>query len=478
MELWNFHRYQWPFLKVDEICRIKDTVELKRGDKIISITCARGPDLVDTFRFLASLRESDSLSWGILRQGQAADNVIDLVKLLDDERLLAEDVRRTRQAADEKLRKVSQAVIEVSSGMLSRARERVHETRVLADKFLSLINSLGTPGYCNIYSLPVSDENFYFSLLKCQIIYYSSSSPCTVVALKEICNAISSMEHYASSYNIANKLACLDLYSLDDILYHIGSFAEIFEEAMGLGCVRLINPPISESIFCSGAEFAVSLEQYIDECLIRHGMSDFERNARKSDSMHDPIVRGTYIEQYHITCRFVELITPLLSKRLHPNIRTLAFKYFFEEFGHERFELETCRELGVPDEYLLTTNPLPMTSAYIDVLTILSQVDPLSFIAAISCTEGLHAKNFKISELFPNNKAATGARTKLSDHDDLNVELNHASIPRQVFAEVISVDAGEQQRVLQNVSFVLELNLRCLDSIAAHYMDYSIEINS
>ena len=202
------------------------------------------------------------------------------------------------------------------------------------------------------------------------------------------------------------------------------------------------------------------------------GRGGFEVAWSALEAAGQPLAIGCHVEEYHVTRRFVEMITPLMASDLEPRLRELVYRYFSEEVGHESFERATCAAFGIDASSLDAACPLPLHVAFVDVFTMLARRGPVDFLSAVAITEGMLGEksplNDRIDELMPEDADAKSVYHK---HEELNVGLNHASIPRLALSLVPVVDVAEQRRALQSLALVFELNFRAWERLLEFYGD-------
>jgi hypothetical protein len=200
------------------------------------------------------------------------------------------------------------------------------------------------------------------------------------------------------------------------------------------------------------------------------GENPYVTAINRLDGAYSPLVAGPFIEQYHVTSRFVEIITPLLSMRLAKPLRAMMFRYYSEEYGHEALESTTCEALGVAPAMLEKIVPLPLHFAFVDTLTLLADLDPVSSFTAIMVIEGIFGEPPKMSlRLAAAARENAAFREVSGDHEELNETLNHNSISRDMFEHVSALGVERQAIAMRRILFLLELNQRAWGGIADFY---------
>jgi hypothetical protein len=260
------------------------------------------------------------------------------------------------------------------------------------------------------------------------------------------------------------------LYDLRDLEAHLWLMGRCLRWSAGAGALRLPTPSMPRLPLCSGLEFMRQIEIATRTALGQWGANPYVAALDVLNGRNSPLVAGPFIEQYHVTRRFVEIIAPLLSKRLAPPLRAMMFRYYSEEFGHEALEGTTCEALGVSQAALDNAVPLPLHFAFVDTLTVVAGSDPISSFASIMVIEGVFGEPPRMSlRLAAIARENPKFRELAGDHEELNDSLNHNSISRDAFEHVATVAPATQARVMSRILFLLELNHRAWGGIAEFY---------
>jgi len=477
MEAWHIRNYRKPYLRVDRITRRGATVSISRKGSSIEVACQNQQEAAQAAKVLRCLRQPDSSVWlEVLGAASSVDSSWQhLLSQLDDLQFVGDELGKIDIPAFEQQSAIAKTIAVESKIIVDKARTSLHRQQLatLLSELLAitdaLIHGAGRESSSNAdgRALPLLGGDIFVDILRCQLHHFAQSSPASLYATRLLFGA--ALERLELDAMRTDREAVLGmgpvswgLHDQQGVVMHLVSVASSCRAAFKPGTKpRVMSVPVPESP-CSGSAFALLAEEVVKDTLLKLGASRYLQMARWIKDSHHPLIRGTYVEQYHVTRRFVEIVTPLLSMRLAPGLRALMFRYFFEEYGHEKFERDACLALGISEEALEASTPLPLTTAFVDILTLLSGKDPLGFMAAVSATEGLHGQDFKISDLLP---LPDELRRATSRHDSLNAELNHASIPRLALTQVDMVTADSQVRALNHLVFILELNHLCWDSL-------------
>ena len=318
-------------------------------------------------------------------------------------------------------------------------------------------------------------DNFALQALHFQFAYARRNAPELVIAWQRALGEVFRQVRWHpetvvsddTSPDTLSRIASLDPVDLQMYLLSFAHFVEIAPLRVGRRMTSVDTTHFSGP--CSGLALAARAERLLLKALDDLGSNAYAAAALASDDI-TPLVKGLYIEQYHVTDRFVEILGPLLSRRLRRNLRARLFQYFQEEYGHEAFELATCVALGMREADVRASVPLPLTVLYIDAYTVLAQRLPTAFFASIMVTEGLRDQHSPVHE----HIAALVERTVqagdiVAKHGETNDELNHPSLSRLFLADVPHVSAAEQRYSLEAALFMLEVNMRQLESVAFFY---------
>lgn len=219
----------------------------------------------------------------------------------------------------------------------------------------------------------------------------------------------------------------------------------------------------------TGAQFVHEVECFADAVIERLGGNAY-LDRLKSASANDPLLAGLAIEEYHVTRRFVEIIAPMLCKRLPHALRTLMFRYYAEEVGHEAFEEDTCVAYGIDRDALHASLPLPFHATFVDAFTLVAQSQPVAFLCAVMVTEGLYARPSPLAERVQALTADMDVvQAVCNRHNDLNACLHHDTITRHALCTIEALSADEKTDALRTMALLLEINARTWDDLADFY---------
>ncbi|BCZ77745.1 hypothetical protein PTKU64_14200 [Paraburkholderia terrae] len=482
MERWDIDRYRRPALVPCEVSALDgDGLTIGVGDDAIDLSF-EGVARDEVAEVVTQLMRPSSDIWIRLNEGACPAWIRTLTVQLDALSLIEETDSGIDSIASD-----AQRAIALCSDVGQRLAAVVGRRLGIYEDVLSVVNQMltndahdrdTTPG-----AFPFSGKsgqfagNFALQSLHFQLAYARQNAPELVFAwqrvLDEVFRHVGWHPSTAVSEDISQEhfrsVASLDPVDLEIYLLSFAHFVEIAPLRVGRRMTSVDTDRFSEP--CSGLALAARAERLLLSALDQLGSNAYASAALESREI-TPLVKGLYIEQYHVTDRFVEILGPLLSRRLKRNLRARLFQYFQEEYGHEAFELATCVALGMNEAEVRASVPLPLTALYIDAYTVLSHRLPTAFFTSIMVTEGLRDQHSPVHEhIAALVESALHAGDIVAKHGETNDELNHPSLSRLFLADVPHVSAAEQRYSLEAALFMLEVNMRQLESVAFFYGD-------
>ncbi|MGB7196629.1 MAG: hypothetical protein WBD81_24510 [Collimonas pratensis] len=476
MDLWTFQRYEQPCLCVDAVEHdsAAAAISLRSGTQTYRLAFDDDQAAAQIAAELAALRDSATPLWVTLRDSEPGSSWHVLGTFLDTHSLISEG----RNGAAQQLARQAERIHDCVANTVAAAfQELSAEQRQLAARHAqTLLQGLYRAAAIGPLFEPAGDPfdaavqpNFFLALLAAELECFRRSSPLTLAATEMLLEAVAAEERPASP--LRQSLAdAAGLYNERDLASHLWLVASALAMSTGADAARFATSPIPAPALVSGLEFMRQTELLTRETLDLWGENPYLTAINKLNGAYAPLVAGPFIEQYHVTARFVEIIAPLLSMRLADPLRAMMFRYYSEEYGHEALESTTCQALGVAEATLRKTLPLPLHFAFVDVLTLLAGLDPISSFAAIMVIEGIFGEPPKMSLRLMAAARQNQAFGHISgEHDELNETLNHNSISRDMFECIGAVSPARQAITMRRILFLLELNHRAWGGIADFY---------
>ena len=473
MDLWTFHRYREPRLCVDAIELATDSpaVTLVQGDARYTLALDDRAAATRMAAELATLSDSGAPLWDLMRQA-GADGWGALGAFLDSRALIGEghdEARRllaARHAAIDAC--IAGTIAAIRDDLPAARRDRLARhaglLRAEAETVLGsdTLGTLGDPFDAD------RQPNFFLGLIVAEFAYFRRSAPLTLIAASVMLARIAGDDARLPETDAV--LEALALYDPQDLEAHLWLVARALADSTGDTAERFATPPIPDLPMLPGLEFMRRVEVLTRSALRAWGENPYVTLLDALGDRWSPLIAGPFIEQYHVTCRFVEIVAPSLSRRLIAPLRAMMFRYYGEEVGHEALESTTCETLGITQAALDQAVPLPLHFAFVDLLTLVAQIDPVTACASIMVIEGVFGEPPKMSLRLAAVARTNPAFSELAgDHDELNEDLNHNSISRDAFEHIAAVPPATQARVIRRILFLLELNHRAWGGIADFY---------
>lgn len=310
------------------------------------------------------------------------------------------------------------------------------------------------------------------SALRLSLGYYAANAPviidvlraATATALRRLGEAVDSTDALPTGY------AETDPVALDVALTQWRDFLVRAARAPRTPVAPGIDPAALGLASGSGAGFVREVERFADTVLEALGRNAYLERLDDVRDGRDPLLAGLAIEEFHVTRRFVEIIAPMLCKRLPQDLRALMFRYYAEEVGHEVFEEDTCVAHGVPREVLHASLPLPLHATFVDAFTLVAQRRPIAFLCAVMVTEGLFARQSPLGDrVIALTEGLAGVREVCTRHNELNDCLHHDTITRHALGRIEALSAEDKIDALRDLALLLELNARTWEDLGMFY---------
>lgn len=459
MEPWKLHHHARPYLAVDEV-----SVDEAVGS--VAVTAygetydVQSPDVSATqiASWLEQLKSPESMLWqGIARPGAAdgPEPLRDLLGTLDTLGLVADRDSGSAELVRQETGALLHAVDELASWLLSPAAPW-DQAAVLASA-RSLLAAGGRPLGAR-HPLDLGDgANFPLSTLTLQRRYWQASAPLTGCTVDLLLARLTGGDQAVLRQETEARTAGAE--EPGDGVAAVHGAASLLALSALPHPERLYTPSPEGLGTISGINLALEAERTGRDAMDTIGAPPYVE-ALESGNFPDLFLHGAFMEEYYITRRFVEMITPVLSRRFRHSLRKRLFQYYNEEFGHEVYERATCLSLGISEEKLDAHIPLPYHQAYVDVFTAISQSDPVAYLASIMVTEGLPGDPFGINDHIDADRFGEKFAAVFREHEEANTALSHDTLTRHLLADIPSVSPEQHFRTLNCVSYLTELTHR------------------
>ncbi|MDD1791723.1 hypothetical protein LRP50_01085 [Enterovibrio sp. ZSDZ42] len=456
MESWSIHQYENPYLDA-EFSSQGECLEITSQGESFEIQ-ASSLDGCDILRLINPRDEC----WQLLLSGKKESELGDLVEQMDELGIIREE-NQSLDHLQTFRRRVDSLVFEALE-ILNQHDEEIDE-KILESIWIDLNNVRKGEFSSNEV---VNEHNFYLAILKGLFCSwkYSNSFVLEVVSriLEEVLNKDVGNHTLEIGFVIKDQIK--------EIQECVTSFVWCVCRSQGKDSERhFFREDILIDCTDTGLNLGITSEKLARDCLDAVSSSPYMKALYQPE--HQAVLaRATYIQEYFINERFVEIIAPAIAKKLPLPLKALFRRYYAEEIGHEAFERQTCITLGVNCTDLDSMIPLPLTQAFCDVFTWLANEEVLAYFLSIVITEGLPGEKNIINSVLASSSIFPDDVNRASlEHEDLNDELNHQMISRLVLSQISYVSEAEQERAIKLFLLVLELNCRAWDELYRHHVE-------
>ncbi|MCG8423761.1 MAG: hypothetical protein MJE77_38175 [Proteobacteria bacterium] len=490
MEAWTIAKYSSPYLAIKDARFDVSTGEVLVVSSASEFVIEHDDHLSghEIAKRLQLLRDPGSSSWQEILSGEPDSEWYGLLESMDYLGLVRDALDAAKDRRDANIDQLRRGIAKVVAAVLDEVSAEQRERLVANVEALSRHYSVLVWEIAREYPLqkplpeishrPFSSteilqlDNFYLQLAYVQALYQRSNAP-----LSLICNARALFDLHIGLEAGTSEFPDLDelltefaggACSIPDALRHLNGLAEALVSGVD---------PVRSKRFCiasyepkeciSGINFMLEAEEVARVALAKLGTPEYLKALEEDPEGGLVLVHGRYLQDYYVTTRFPEIIAAILPKRLNAEFRRKAFQYYKEEVGHDILEYESCRELGLTDEQIQNTYPLPLHFAYVDVFSQLGIIDPVAYATSIFITEGMVGVESPLELAY---KKIVGEFVALDKHILLNDKYHHTSIPRLFMADVESISPASQRLAMDYMLFLLELNHRAWDDLLDFYL--------
>lgn len=488
MEAWTITKYGSPYLAINDVRFDASTGEVLVVSDVNEYVIEHGDHQTgdDVVKRIESLRKPDSSTWKEILAGSSDPEWVELLENMDYLGLLRDALDVAKDRRNTELSQVQAGIAKLVESVLAEVpaqhRERLTaNVEVLCRNYASLAweiareYPLSKPlpavshranGSAEILQL----DNFHQQIALIQAQYQRNNAPLSLIA-----NAAALFELHTrlrggkSEYpDLTEMLTEFSggAYSIPDALRHLNGLAELLVSgADPVRSKRFCNATYEPKECISGLDFMLEAEKLARDVLQGVGEPKYLKALEKPEAGL-VLVHGRYLQDYRVTTRFPEIIAAILPKRLNHEMREKAFRYYKEEVGHDVLEYDSCKELGLSEEQIDGTEPLPLHYAYVDVFTQLGVIDPVTYATSIFVTEGIIGVESPLDNAY---RKIIGDFMALDKHILLNEKYHHTSIPRLFMADVKAISPAVQRLAMNYMVLMLELNYRAWDDLLDFY---------
>jgi hypothetical protein len=171
----------------------------------------------------------------------------------------------------------------------------------------------------------------------------------------------------------------------------------------------------------------------------------------------DRVYHGLCVENYHLLFRESYFDAPILSYPFNRKARLLINEFYREEMGHDRLLLKSLQSLGLTEEDLFQSVPLPGTMALCNSLSYWARHDPLFFFTTLGPLEGRDVQ----VDSFVRAAHYKGLPPEFIDpieaHANINKNAAHGMLTRDIFETFPMIGAQDAQRIYRQTRLFIQI---------------------
>jgi hypothetical protein len=468
LEEWSVDHYQLPQLDIQSIRRREDALEVDSRRGRFRLAC-RDAELFDLeiLPMLHALRDPLSTLWAAVRRYATGTAVlIPWLRALDHLGLIREcgpaDASRAQAAIDRA----------VHAWSAELGGELAGDARALA-MVEQLVDRLDEPRTRR--GAILEDDGFFVVTLLLQARYLRADAPAVlaliVAGLRAAVRRARLGEASAWWFGIGEMPASADedwscgLVEPPVVRRYLTAVGRLVREASGPDAARRVRSSRHPVEPLAGINFVLDLEGEMSQLVSKLGPPPRLAPVRTRVQARR-LLDAAFLQEYLVTCRFVECVAPLLSRRFAEPLRDAVHRYFAEATGHETFERDYCLRLGFTEQQIDEAEPLPLHLAFVDILTALASESPIALFCASMFTQGSsstrHALAALAAQALPDEPMLVEA---IGDHLISCEDADHRGVARAWMSQVPLVTARVQREVSELISYLAELNWRRWDQV-------------
>jgi hypothetical protein len=241
--------------------------------------------------------------------------------------------------------------------------------------------------------------------------------------------------------------------------------AHAHEVLLAMDRYGLLNDaaPPDPGLMISGAAFWTEVSAFAERAKVKARPVLYEA-LRAGRTSRDILIR--YVKQYyHVVRAGPAIISGSLAHASDPRTRTILEEFLAAELGHDRLIASALASVGVMEQDLHNSLPLPETFAIISALQVFADQEPLTFKALVFLME---VANPEFHRAFVSACEYEGLGQSfwgpIIDHAGVNDDGAHGSISSRLLARVDFVSVEERAVVLKQAVNMIE-NLVALEHV-------------
>lgn len=185
--------------------------------------------------------------------------------------------------------------------------------------------------------------------------------------------------------------------------------------------------------------------------------------------VEDRVYHGMCIENYHLLFRESYFDAPILSYPFNQHVRRHINEFYTEEIGHDRLLLKSLESVGLSEEELFESTPLPATMALCNSLSYWARLDPLFFFTTLGPLEGREIEVDSFVRAMHEKKLPSDFIDPIETHANINMNASHGLLTRDIFESIEVVPKEDATRIIAQTPLFIKIYDRFYRNIWDHY---------
>ncbi|WP_323839566.1 hypothetical protein [Photorhabdus africana] len=431
MEQWSLNHYVKPVLHAPILAKnAQGVIEIGEDYPELEITSSEPDKLLE---LLKSLREGCPVGWSTIGHACEESDEQQILSVLHEYGFIRETSPEHTLA---KKQVIIDKVIREATDVLIPWQHSLDEH---ATELLTFIDGLETADIINILE---HENNAFLVYGKTALLAWKQLCPPAVIVTRQLLSRLSGCD--STELNID-----FTAFWVGEVRKCLSVIVWSLVRSLDADAARKKFPTLPIDAPDSGTNLALRLERWAKDCLEGFGPARFAAALRNNEhGSQQTLIQAVYAQEYYITERFIDLVSNAMALRLPRPLKKLLRRYYSEEMGHESYEFRTCLALGLDENDLHSSLPVPFAQLLCDTYTWLAGNHIIAYAAAATITEGLPGQPNIINEVVANSGIFSEEVNESSrKHEVLNEKLFHPYISRLLLAE-----CGEQSVQTQRIA--------------------------
>ncbi len=212
--------------------------------------------------------------------------------------------------------------------------------------------------------------------------------------------------------------------------------------------------------------FLVELEDLSKNLIINQVL----KNKLDSSDLQLHVIYGFAVEFYHLFANKAYIESALLNFAGSTQIQELINQLYCQEYGQDKLLLKALNSIGISDEDLIETIPLPQTMALCNDLAYWASFDSLFYFSILGILTNQNIANLELylqtaEDLSINSSFLEVIKALINSQRNIKA----TNISHQIFKEISHIDKQTQQRLKSQIYLFAEIYSNFYTAIFNYY---------